>query len=90
MFISPEVQIGGDSNEERDDATNDVDFQNTISFSVMTDWYVRVPRKFRLMSFANQIQLISISPQTESLDDYEYYPKFVDGKNYMLYSTERI
>ncbi len=89
MFISPEVSIGGDANEERDDATNDVDFQNTISFSVMTDWYMRIPRKFRMLSFATHAQPLTQAIDA-TLDDYQFYPKFADGQSYLMDSVERL
>lgn len=83
LFVQ-DVQLGSDSNEEKDESTNDVDFQNSVSLVVTGEWIYRVPRKFRFMSFTG------IYTNDSSWDiSGDYLPMFIDGKPYMSYGGER-
>ena len=55
LFIE-DVSHSGETEEEISESTGDTDFQTTISMSLYTDWWLRVPRKFRLMSISTAIE----------------------------------
>lgn len=84
LFIG-EVQIGGESNEEKDESTSDVDFQSSINLTVSGEWTYRIPRKFRLLS-------LSYSQEVET-EDWDvsgaYLPFFSGDTAYLVYGGER-
>lgn len=52
LFIQ-DVSHSGESEEETDEVTGNTDFQASVSLTVIGDWFLRVPRKYRLMSISN-------------------------------------
>lgn len=84
LFIS-EVQVGGESGEEKDESTSDTNFQNSVSLTVSGEWIYRIPRKFRLLS-------LSYAQERETKDweiSGSYLPFFQDGRVSMMFGGER-
>lgn len=86
LFIQ-DVSHGGESEEEIDEATGNTDFQASVSLVVLGDWFLRVPRKNRIMSISSTSTTIDPSWEPAGL----FYPDFRSGSNTMFkFVPERI
>lgn len=87
MFVE-DVQHGGESEEEISESTSDTDFQASISLVVYSDWWYRVPRKFRFMSISTALQpMLDI---TEAVAESGLFlPNFKTKEVYYLDTIER-
>lgn len=81
-----DVQHSGESEEEISESTGDTDFQTSVSLVVYSDWWYRVPRKFRLMSLSSSLQPITERGVAEG---GVYLPNFDSKEIYYLDTIER-
>jgi hypothetical protein len=87
LFIE-DVSNAGESEEELDESTGDTDFQASVSLVVQGDWFLRVPRKFRLMS----LRSVSVSPVSDA--EWEvtglFHPTFKRSKQLLKFHPESL
>lgn len=74
MFVSP-PEHGGESDEDEDEASQKTHPSSSISLRIMTDWFYRKARPYRLMSIQTNAQAV-----TDITEQGLYLPYFVGSK----------
>lgn len=86
-ILIEDVSKGGESEDELDAVTGDTDSQESIGLSIQTDWFLRIPRKFRILTLTSKAMSSEVVSPTF---DPDISPNFILGNSKVIMSHEHL